>query len=95
MKTVGRILTIMTVLVASSRVQAERMGPGTYRGYYNETRWGDRVLHLGPYHTFVSEAAAKALTKHKGKPLEVEVSDLSQPPLGRGMIQAVGKVKEN
>ena len=95
MKTVGQILTIIMVLAATSHVQAERTEPGTYRGYYNETRWGDRVLHLGPYHTFVSEAAAKALLKHKGKPLEVEVTDLSQPPLGRGMIQAVGKVKEN
>lgn len=95
MKTVGLIFTIIIVLAAASRVQAERTGPGTYRGYYNETRWGDRVLHLGPYHTFVSEAVAKALLKHKGKPLEVDVTDLSQPPLGRGMIQAVGKVKEN
>ena len=76
----GRMLTVAVLSAVSSSVQAERVGPGTYRGYYDETRWGDRVLHLGPYHSFVTESAAKALIKHKGKPLEVEVLELSSVP---------------
>jgi hypothetical protein len=87
-------LTFFAVFVTVTGSKAEKNGPGTYNGYYNETRWGDKVLHLGPYHTFVSEAAGRVLMKHKGKPLEVEVTDLRHPPIGRGMIETVGEVKE-
>lgn len=89
-------LAIAIGLAATEGLRAERMAPGPYNGYFSETRWGDQILHLGPYHTFVSEEAAKELARHKGKPLEVEVSDISQPlNPGAGMIRSVGEVKQH
>ncbi len=94
-KPLSRLVLLAALLVAVLNVQAEELGPGTYHGYSAVTRWGHRVLHLGPYHLFVSDSAAQVLEKHRGKPLEVEVSKLSQPMNpGAGLVDGIAKVSE-
>lgn len=49
--TLMRPLWLVTAgcLMAVFTVSAEEMMAGDYHGYYNETRWGDKVFHIGPY----------------------------------------------
>lgn len=92
---VSGLIVVLLLCVAGVETRAERLGPGTFRGYYCETRWGQKVFHCGPYHYFVGDDAAKALAPHAGKPLEFEVLELSQPMNpGAGLIQEVGKITE-
>lgn len=73
--------------------QAEELGLGTYHGYFTIDRWGQRVFHLGPYHLFLSEAVARELEKYRGKPLQLNVSEMCQPQNpGAGMIRALENV---
>ena len=86
---------MLAALAAALRVQAEILGPGTYHGYFTVTRWGHKVFHLGPYHLFVSDSAAKVLKKHRGKPLELKVSKLSQPiNPGAGLVDGIAELSE-
>jgi hypothetical protein len=79
---------LFAILAATLSVQAGMLGPGTYDGYFNVTRWGNKVFHLGPYHFFVSDSAAQRLEKYRGIPLRLKVSKISQPMNpGAGMIQ--------
>jgi hypothetical protein len=90
---ISLLLPAMLTGVFSGR--AEILGRGPYHGYFTVTRWGHKVLHLGPYHLFVSDSAAHGLEEHRGKPLEVEVSKLSQPiNPGAGLIDGIAKVSE-
>ncbi|MHC4560709.1 MAG: hypothetical protein ACYTFW_20735 [Planctomycetota bacterium] len=90
----GSFLLLAALTVAIS-VQAEILVPGTYHGYFTVTRWGQKVFHLGPYHLFVSDSAAQVLEKHRGKPLELKISKLSQPiNPGAGLIEGIAKVTE-
>ena len=87
-------IALLVLCVAGSMTRAEILGPGTYHGYFCENRWGQKVFHHGPYHYFVGDAA-KALEPHVGKPLEIEVLEMSQPMNpGAGLIQKVGKITE-
>ena len=80
--------------------QAELLSPGAYHGYYSVTRWGSKVLHIGPYHQSVSDKAAALLEKHRGKPLKVQVSSFLRPGLkrygvsfkGTGMIDGISEI---
>lgn len=87
-------VVVAACLALSCRVgRAEILGPATYHGYFARDRWGRNVFHLGPYHLFVSDDVAKTLAEHAGKPLEVEVTRMSQPRNpGAGMIMSVGRV---
>ena len=88
-------LLLLAALAAALTVQAGEMGPGTYHGYFTETRWGHKVFHLGPYHLFVSDSAAQVLEKHRAKPLELKVSRLSQPiNPGAGLVEGIADVSE-
>ncbi len=90
------VLWALVVLFAAPHGWSEMLGPGTYHGYFNVTRWGQKVLHLGPYHLFVSDDAARVLEEYHGQPLQVEVSKLSQPiNPGAGLIQDIEKVSVN
>lgn len=89
------LFLVGALLASSHTVRAERLGPGTFNGYFHHYRWGTNVLHLGPYHLFVSDGVAKQLAEHRGKPLQVEVSEVSQPTNpGAGLIAEVKSVKE-
>jgi len=83
-------LLLLGTAFLALHAQAEILGPGTYHGYYSDTRWGCKVLHNGPYHVFVSDNAAGLLEEHRGKPLQVKVSKLLQPMNpGAGLIDGI------
>ena len=72
---------------------AEEIGPGEYQGYFTTDRWGRAVFHTGPYHLFVSDAAAAQLKGLTGTPLKLDVTDVDQPQNpGGACIERVGKV---
>lgn len=82
----------MALLVVTPSGRAEPLGPGTYHGYFDVTRWGDKVLHLGPYHLNVSDRAAQELEKHRSKPLRLKMSKISQNIKSGGTIQEIDEV---
>lgn len=87
------LLSVAVVLIAGRQTHCELLGPGTYHGYFDVTRWAHKVFHLGPYHLFVSDQAAQMLEKHRGKPLELKVSKLSQPANpGAGRIEEIERI---
>lgn len=90
--------TIISGLVFFSlavNARAEIIAPGTYRGYFTTTRWDQAVFHTGPYHLFVADSARKSVDKLRHKPLEIDVTKISQPMNpGAGLIEEIGKVTE-
>ena len=88
-------VVLLLSLIAVFSVNAEVIGPGEYNGYFNVTRWGYKVFHLGPYYLFVSDAAAKSLKNYLGKPLKIKVKKLSQPfNPGAGLIEEIASISE-
>ena len=69
------ILITLASLLLPLNIRSELIGYGPYCGYYTVDRWGHKVFHTGPYHWFVSDEAAKALEKYKGKPIEITVAE--------------------
>ena len=95
-----RYLLLLGTAFLTLHAQAELLSPGAYHGYYSVTRWGSKVLHIGPYHQSVSDKAAALLEKHRGKPLKVQVSSFLRPGLkrygvsfsGSGMIDGISEI---
>ena len=95
-----RYLLLLGTAFLTLHAQAEQLHPGAYHGYYSVTRWGSKVLHIGPYHQSVSDKAAALLEKHRGKPLKVQVSSFLRPGLkrygvsfkGSGMIDGISEI---
>jgi len=79
MRRIGHVLLPVLLLVGFvGAAYGEMALPGTYHGYYAETRWGQKVFHVGPYHLGLSDEAAARLTPHRGRPLAVKVSKFIQ-----------------
>lgn len=73
--------------------RAGYIGPGTYYGYVAVDRWKQDVFHTGPYHLFMSDEVARDLAQYRGKPLELNVTQVDQPMNpGGAMIRQIGKV---
>jgi len=73
--------------------RCDLVGPGTYYGYYGGDRWGRKVFYNGPGSLFVGDEAARTLEPYAGRPLEIEVTELSQPMNpGAGLIVKVREV---
>ncbi len=85
-----------TILVVySQNALSEEASRGPHYGYYAVDRWGQKVFHVGPYHMFVSDEAARDLEKYKGRPVEIKATDVSQPiNPGGDLIMGIEKVSE-
>lgn len=89
-------LCAVTFLALTASARSEIIAPGTYRGYFTRTRWKQTVFHTGPYHLFVADSAQKTIKNAWNKPLEIEVTEMSQPiNPGAGLIEKIGSVTES
>ncbi|MGY8769660.1 MAG: hypothetical protein ACKVH8_14680 [Pirellulales bacterium] len=88
------LLLVLIPLFPTESVSAEIIAPGKYQGYFETTRWKQNVFHLGPYHLYVAGPAVGKLEKHRGQPLEIEVSKVLQPMNpGAGLIEDIAVIK--
>src|SRR5436190_2158309 len=87
-------LAMLFLLTAALSALAESIGPGTYKGYYVVSRWGEKMLVNGTSALFLSDDVAKKLEPLADRPLSVEATRMDQPMNpGAAMITAVGKAE--
>jgi hypothetical protein len=84
---------LVAVAVLGPPIAAERLLPGSYRGWIREDRWGEMQLANGVYLLPVAKDAQPALRPHLGRPVDVAVTRIDQVTDFDGSIAAVGAVK--